>query len=146
MGTLSSQLESVLRNANYLIQKYPDIAPLATDRTKQALSQLNECLSPGATTQVSAPLLRLMSRLKRKHMLEATSTLKRPVGPLRAPHTKTGIQPVPPRRTDFGQLIVDFGNTDSVKRLPPDKIKDELNDFFATDNTKISISVRVAGG
>jgi hypothetical protein len=42
LGKLSTQLETVLRNADTLIQLHPDVTQLVNDRTKQVLRQLNE--------------------------------------------------------------------------------------------------------
>jgi hypothetical protein len=121
-----------------------DSARLNTTRTKQVMCQISEHLNPRAGTQESASTSQnsagTHALTQKKTYAEATSTTKRLPGPPRSHHNKTGTKPSPPWRTDFGQLIVDFGST--VQQLPLSKVKDMLNDLFTIDGTP---EVRVAG-
>ena len=143
LGHLTAQLETALRSADTLFQKYPDPAQLDTSCTKQVLRQLIERLNPGAKTQASAPPSQNSDRnhppTQKKTYAEATSATKRPTGPPRTHRTMTGTKPGPPRRTDFAKLIVEFDDT--VKQIPSDQIKDQLNDLF----TSVKNAVRVTG-
>ena len=47
---LNGQFETLLWNVDTLLN-YPEFAQLDTSHTKQLLSQLNECLDPGASNQ-----------------------------------------------------------------------------------------------
>ena len=144
---LTTQLETVVRTVDTLLQN-PDIAHLDTTHTKQVLCHLNERLNSGATTQLEKPAspcqntARTHTPTQKKTYAEATSTTKcsNLKGPSRNQHNKTGNKPSLLRRTDFGQLIIDFDNT--VKQIPSDKIKDALNKQFTVNG---KLESRVAG-
>jgi len=148
---LTTQLETVLRTVDTLLHNNLDIAHLDTSHTIQVLRQLNKRLDTGATTvtqTLASPRQnsdRTRSPTPKKTYAEATSTMKRPAGPPRTHHNKTGTKsiPLPSRKSDFGRLIVEFGE-DTVHQLPPDKIKDNLNDLFASYGNN-GTAARIAG-
>ena len=144
---LTAQLETVLKTVDTLLHKHSDIAQLDTSHTKQVLRCLNDRLNPGAVNlEPTLPIHhsdRTHAPTQKKTYAEATvtTTTKRPAGPPRTHHTKTGTRPIPPQRSDFGRLVVDFDNCE-LHQVPPNEIKDKLNNLFANFN---NASVRVAG-
>ena len=118
-----------------------------TSHTKQVLSQLTDGLNTGATTQAPAQPYQNSDTThiptQKKSYTEATYTTKRSLG---SPGThnlnKFDTKPIPSRRTDFGGLIVDFGD-ETAHHLPPDRIKDKLKDLFASQR-RSGIAARIA--
>jgi hypothetical protein len=93
---LTTQLETVLRTVDTLLQNHSDTAHLDTSHAKQVLRHLNDRLNPGAANhELATPSQhtdRTHAPAQKKRYAETTATS---AGTPRSHHHKTGTKPTP---------------------------------------------------